>query len=372
MDVVEKQRQRTPGDAEVLAWRARLLLWSGHVDEAEQAWQRVLELAPADPDDWLGLAGVYSRQGDAKKQLAALDRAEQLDPKRADVRIARAHALLATGNANDAKAEFAEVLKLDPANTDAKAGLQAMRPAPKHELLIGTETDFFNFAGAFQQNEATVLSQWTPRLRTAFGAGFYERGGVQAAKLDASVTGVSQRWGALTLGGAAAQDAGIVPRHEALFEYDRGWKLSGNQPFRALEIIYGQHWYWYSTARIWAMTGTAIVYLPREWTWSLALTGARSQFSGTGSEWTPSGTSRLGFPVVSSERHPLSGNVFFSCGTENFSQVDQIGSFASRTYGGGLRVKLSTMQDLSGYGGYQMRSQDRSHTSFGVTYGLRF
>jgi hypothetical protein len=66
------------------------------------------------------------------------------------------------------------------------------------------------------------------------------------------------------------------------------------------------------------------------------------------------------------------GNTFFAVGTENFAQLDQIGEFSSRTYGGGLRFQFTTRQDLSGLAAYQMRSQNRTATTLGLTYGVRF
>ena len=77
---------------------------------------------------------------------------------------------------------------------------------------------------------------------------------------------------------------------------------------------------------------------------------------------------KLGFPLY----RRLSGNMFFAVGSENFALVDQIGSFSAHTYGGGLRCRLNTKQDISGYVARQDRSTSRTQTSFGVSYGFRF
>lgn len=370
--LVDKQLAQAPNDSEVLAWRARVLLWAGRLDEAESQWKQVLAVAPNDPDNWMGIAGVYSRRGSPRQALEALDKAAQLDSKRADAHIARARALLALHEPNQAELEFRRAAQLDPSSTDAKSGLLSLRAAPKHQLLFGTETDLFSFSGPYQQNDVTLLSQWSEHWKTGVGGGFYERGGFQAKKFQASVSGISSSWGALTVGGTAADDYGIIPRNEAFFEYDRGWKLPDGPVIRGVEFVYGQHWYWYSTARVLALAGATIVYLPRDWTWSFALTGARSQFGSGLSQWSPSGSSKLGFPVVPSERHRLDGNIFVASGTENFSQIDQIGSFASHTYGGGFRFQLTKQQDVTSFAAYQLRSKDQRQTTFGVTYGVRF
>jgi tetratricopeptide (TPR) repeat protein len=372
MAVVEAEQRRSPRDVDIQAWRARVLLWWGRLDEAEHEWQVVISQAPNDPDNWMALASVYQRRVQPSKALEALDAAVKLDPHRPDIHIARARALLALQQAHEAKQEFREALELDANNPEAKAGLRSFSLGPRNQLAMSTNTDWFNFANANRQGEISLASRWTPRFQTAFMGGFYQRGSLSAQKFGAAVTARSPRFGSLTIGGAAAQDNGIIPKHEFLFELDHGWKFSSAHPLRGIEVVYGQHWYWYSAAQIFAINETTILYLPKEWTWSLGLTGARSQFSGLSSEWSPSGTVKLGFPLVASERRPLLGYVFYSVGSENFSQVDQIGSFASRTYGGGLRFRLTSLQDVTSFGSYQMRSQDRTQTTFGATYGLRF
>jgi hypothetical protein len=105
---------------------------------------------------------------------------------------------------------------------------------------------------------------------------------------------------------------------------------------------------------------------------SLAATGARSAFSGTGAEWRPSGSGRLAFPLAHWNEKKLSGNVLFAVGTEDFALIDQIGRFASQTYGCGLRFQMTSRQDITGYAGFQKRTQNKTDTSFGMSYGIHF
>jgi hypothetical protein len=174
------------------------------------------------------------------------------------------------------------------------------------------------------------------------------------------------------VGGAIGHDNAVIPESEAFFDLDHGWKIGETNFVRAVEFMYGQHWYWYQSSRILALNGGAILYLPQEWTFSLTATGARSVFSGTSAEWRPSGISKLGFPLARWGDRRLSGNVFFAAGTENFAVVDQIGRFASQTYGGGLKFQIASRQDITGYAGYQRRTQNRTDTSFGLSYGIHF
>jgi hypothetical protein len=233
-------------------------------------------------------------------------------------------------------------------------------------------TNLFNFVDANHDEGLTLISHWTPRWTTGVFATGYQWGGTDSEKVGASLTRKSQRWGALTVGGVAGHDNGIIPKHEALLEYDRGFSFERKTLLPGMEVIYGQHWYWYSTARIFTIRETTLFYLPRDWTWSLAVTGAQSDFYGTGSQWRPSGMARLGFPVRSWEVRRVGGTIFYALGTENFAQVDQIGEFSSQTYGGGLRLQLTDREDVTGFGAYQRRSLNRTETSFGLTYGVRF
>ena len=370
--IVDQELAHAPQDMDVRAWRARVMTWSGQLAEAEKEYLEILKVSRTDPDNWMGLASVYLREGRLDSALQALDRAVELDPKRADLRAARARALRAMGERNEARMEFQKALNLDPTSMEAQAGLTSVRKQPRHELRFGQDNDLFNFADANHDEWASLVSRWTTYWTTSVAGDFYQRGGVAAGKFVGSVTRRQPKWGALTLGGAIGHDNAVIPKSEAFFDLDHGWKISEASFMRAVEFDYGQHWYWYQSSRILTLNGTAIVSFPQEWTLSLGATGARSAFSGTGAEWRPSGIGRLGFPLAHWSERGLSGNIFFAAGAENFAQVDQVGRFASQTYGGGLRFQLNGRQDVTGYAAYQKRTQSRTDTSFGLSYGIHF
>ncbi len=372
MRVVDQEIARAPQDMDVRAWRARVLAWSGRLAEAEKEYLEILKISRTDPDNWMGLAGVYLREGKIQAAQQAIDAAEELDPKRADLRAARARVLRAAGKRNDARLEFQEALNLDPTSTEAQAGLISVRREPKHELRLGQDNDLLSYTSNYHDEWVSVASQWTSHWTTSVAGDFYQRSGAEAGKFVGSITRRQPKWGAVTVGGAVGHDNAVIPKSEAFFDLDHGWKTGETNFVRAVEFMYGQHWYWYQSSRILALNGGAIVYLPQEWTFSLAATGARSIFSGTGPEWRPSGISKLGFPLVRWGDRRLSGNVFFAAGTENFAVVDQIGRFASQTYGGGLKFQIANRQDITGYAGYQRRTQNRTDTSFGLSYGIHF
>ena len=372
MRIVDREVARAPQDMDVRAWRARVLTWSGQLAEAEKEYLEIMKVSRNDPDNWLGLSSVYSRQGKVEDALRALDRAVELDPQRADLHAARARVLRAQGERMEARLEFQKALHLDPASAEARAGLLSLRSEPKHELRFGQNDDLFNFASANHDGGVSLVSQWTAHWATSLAGSFYERAGVGAGKFSGSITGRLPRWGDLTAGGAVGHDNAVIPRSEFFFDLNHGWKVSEERFLHAMEFDYGQHWYWYQTSRILTLNATAIVYFPRDWTLSLGSTGVRSAFSGTTAEWRPSGMARLGFPLMDGDRKRLSGSVFFAVGTEDFAQIDQIGRFASQTYGGGMRFQISARQDVTGNASFQKRTQNRTDTNFGLSYGIHF
>lgn len=372
LKVVDSEVALAPQDMDIRAWRARVLAWSGDLARAEKEYLAIVEVVPNDPDDWMGLGTIYLRQGRTDEALRALDRAVELDPKRADLREVHARALRAAGEREEARLEFQRALNLDPSSPEARVGLASLRDEPRNELLFGEENDTFNFANANHDGWVSLVSNWTPHWTTSVSGDFFEIFGANAGKLVGSVTGRLPGWGALTIGGATAHDNAVIPRAEAFFDLDHGSKIAEAGPIRGIEFVYGQHWYWYAMSRILTVNGSGILYLPNDWTWSLGITAARSAFSGTGTQWQTSGISRLGFPLAHLQGRSLSGNVLFAVGTEDFAQVDQIGSFSSHTYGGGLRFQFAKYQDVTGYFAYQKRTQDRTDATFGFSYGIHF
>jgi Flp pilus assembly protein TadD len=372
MRVVEEEISRNPRDMDVRSWRARILGWSGRLEEAEHEYLQILGVVPNDPDNWAGLGSVYLRQGRTQDALHALDRAVVLDGKRADLHLARARVLRTLDQPHAAEAELKSALALEPSNPEARNGIASLKPPPKQQLIFGTNNDLFSFAGAEQQGFINLISHWTSRWETSVGGSFYRWQGIDAQKLNLALTAKSTRWGSLTIGGAAARDGGIIPRNEIFFAHDRGWRLAHAGLLRGFETNFEQHWYWYSAARVLTFSGTGTAYFPRDWMWSLRLSGARSEFPGTATEWRPAGLSKLAFPLKSFESRQITGNIFFATGTEDYAQLNQIGHFSSHTYGGGLRFQMQPSQDIGGFAGYETRTQGLNQISFGLTYGIRF
>jgi tetratricopeptide (TPR) repeat protein len=367
LTIVERRLAEAPEDLEAHGWRGRLLAWKGRWSDGELEYKLVLEKVPDDTDILIGLADVLLWQRKYSESLQALDRAKAISASDPEILSRQARVLALLGRTSEARSDYLKALQADSGNNDAREGLASLRENTKHELRVGEDVDFLSYANNGQTQSVSLSSRWNRQWSTIFGVSIYQRFGQDAGKFLASTSFhvTAQDW--LGVGGALANSQGVVPTTESFFEYGHAFRFE-NRWVRGLESSYQQHWYWYQGAHVLALTTSQIVYLPREWTWSLNVTGARTGFVGTPVAWAPSGWTKLAFPL----RRHVGGNLFFAVGSENFSQIDQIGRFSARTYGAGLRYQFADRQDVNGYVARQDRNQGQTDTSFGLSYGIRF
>jgi len=368
LELTEKWMAAFPKDMDAVGWHGRALARLGRLTEAEAEFRRVLAAAPNDSDALLDLAGVLRRQGHLEDALELLKQARAVDAHRADVLIEEGQVLRALGRTREAREAFAEAHRLAPEDPSAREGLESVAEAPRQEYHVGTDIDMFNYtstAGAFANG---LKTDWNAQWISYFEVSYWNRFGGQAVRNLAQVTYKPLAHTTITAGATWNHDDGIIPRSEAFFELDQGGSIPGHHFVRGIEVNYHQQWYWYSTAHVLALTPSAIFYLPHDWMFQFGITAARSSFPGLPVAWQPSGITKLTFPIVPR----LTGNIFFAVGSEDYALTDQIGAFAARTYGGGLRWEFARRQYVTGYGLCQDRSMARSQTSFGFTYGVRF
>jgi tetratricopeptide (TPR) repeat protein len=372
LEVVDRRLAEAPADMEAHAWRGRLLAWTGHWPQAETEYRLVLENFPNDVDVLTGLADVLLWQQKYSEALAVLEEARGVAPQNAEVLVRRARVLSLLQRISEARAQFHAVLISDPANPAAITGLASLTGGSRYELRIGEETDFFSYTDNAQVETATLTARWNRKWSDSFGVSLYNLFGENAGKgwADVVYRFHENNWLRALVAGANPQD--VVPESEALIEYGHGFRFSNPKikrlGFQGLESSFQEHYLWYRGAQVDTLNTTQIIYLPREWTWTLSATGSHTRFTNGESEWVPSGSTKIGFPLV----RRLSGNLLFAVGAENFAQVDQIGRLSARTYGGGLRYRFAESQDLTGFVAIQDREYGQKQTSLGLSYGIRF
>ncbi|HEV2299827.1 MAG TPA: tetratricopeptide repeat protein [Candidatus Acidoferrales bacterium] len=370
--IADARLAAAPNDAEAHYWRGRILAWTQKWPEAEAEYGKALTEAPKDSDILFGLAQLLYWQQRYTESLELLDCAQEIAPQDASIALERAVALAALGRRGEAEQAYRRARALDPENPDVLKGLASLKGEPRQELVIGNETDAFNYTNAANTQTVALVSHWRWNWITTFSSDSYQRFGEQAEKFTGATTWRITHADAVSFGGAAAHDSGIVAKSEAFFNYDRGIHVSKRGFVRGLEATFGPHWYWFSNARVLTLTSDVLLYLPGEWTWDVTGIAARSHFSGMPADWQPSGMSRVNLPLGRIASRRLWGNVFYQLGAENFAQVDQIGSFSAHTYGGGTKFELTPHQAFNFFAAYQKRTNGQTQTSFGAGYDLRF
>lgn len=362
--IVDQRLAVASDDFEAHGWRGRLLSWKGRWPEGEKEYKVVLEKFPNDVDILMGLSDVLLWQQKYSEALQVLNHAKEISPNDPEVLKRLARILTLLGRTSDAQLEYQNLLQFDPENREARAILLANT---KHELRVGNETDFFNFTNDAETQTVSLSSRWSHLWSTVLAVSTYQRFGQDAVKFEGAgafhIT--SQTW--VSAGTGIANSQGVVPTNEVFFELGHAFRFD-NRWVQGLESSTQQHGYWYQGAHVLTLSTNQIVYLPRGWTWTLDVTGARAGFTGTSAEWEPTGWSKLGFPL----HGRVTGNLLYGVGSENYSQIDQIEQFSAHTYGGGLRYQFVDRQDVQAYIARQNRSQGQTDTTLGLNYAIRF
>lgn len=367
LTIVDHRLAEAPGDLEAQGWHARILSWEGFWDQAEVEYRRILRCTPNDIDILTGLSDVLVWKNSPSAALSPLERALQLSPGNTALLLRRARILELVGRRSESLNVYKEVLTHAPQNQEAKKRLFALRSDSKHELRISDDLDLLSYAPNGQTQTFSIASRWSHTWSTEIAASAWQRFSERAVKLSASTVLRMSRQDSFFIGGAIADDHKVIPHAEASLGYGHGFNVN-NRFLRDYEITYQTGWLWYRDAHVLTIGLTQLLYFPRDFTWTLSLRGARTGFSTPPIEWAPSGLTKLQFPVL---RH-FTAQSFFGIGTESISEIDQIGRFSARTFGGGLRYRFASNQDIGGYTAFQNRSFNQTQTSFGLTYGIHF
>ncbi len=367
-NLVDEWIKAFPEDLDARGWHARMQAWTNHWSEAESEYRALLARTPNDVDLMAGLADLFTWQKRHKEALTLLENACSLAPERNDCRLRLARLQQQMGLTREAAASYRAALARDKGCRDAKAGLAQLREDGRHELRIGFEAGLLNYAQDAGTLTTSLRSRWNARWSSYAAVSQFRRFGENATRLDADATLRFGAKNAVTMGGAAARDRGVIPRAEARFTYDRGFDVSVDGPIRGVEAFYQQRWVWYRSARLLALSPGAILYLPAGWEWLVQFSETRSALSAGEIDWKEGGWTRLAFPVAGR----VTGHVLFGIGTESLGLVDQVREFRARTWGGGLRIRVNAGQELLGYALYQSLSRGQAETGIGMSYAYRF
>jgi tetratricopeptide (TPR) repeat protein len=367
LSIVDARLAERPSDGDAMGWHARILAWRGEWRAAETEYRAILNQSPNDADILLGLSDVLFWQAKYSDVLAQLDRAESCGAQAHEVLKRRARTLLQLNRSNDAKQTYRALLVVDPDNIEARNALNDQLEGLRHELRLGYDSDSFNYTDNAGAQSMSLFSKWNHHWSTLIAGEFYQRFGVDARKSTASVSLAITPRNYITAGAAVANKQDVIPQYTQFSEF--GHNFHAHARFiRGIEGSLEERALWFTSSHLIVLRGNVIIYLPKDWMWSVSATSARTHFADAGVSWSPSGSTSLTFPL---SRY-TQGHIFFATGTETYSSLDQIGQFSARTVGGGLRFHLTKYQDISLYGAYQSRSQERTQTSAGISYAIRF
>jgi tetratricopeptide (TPR) repeat protein len=107
--------------------RGMALYQAGNTVKARLEFRNVLQIDPKHPQAWLMLARIAEQQNDPRAAFGAYEKAAQLDPENAQLRLKWGEMLLGANRVEDALSEAENVLAKAPASADALALRAAVR-----------------------------------------------------------------------------------------------------------------------------------------------------------------------------------------------------------------------------------------------------
>jgi tetratricopeptide (TPR) repeat protein len=118
--------QRDPRNLEALRLLGAIAISAEHYGQAEKLLKRAIELAPDFLAAWIDLARAQLERLDLPAALASIERAEQLDPRSANVQVHLANVLARSGRQADAIEAYRKATVLQPGATAGYLGLGNM------------------------------------------------------------------------------------------------------------------------------------------------------------------------------------------------------------------------------------------------------
>ncbi len=114
------------------------LLAAGRLEEALPVAQRLLQIEPDNPQNWVALGSLYIRLLRQADAIVAFERASQLNPSQIGLRLSIGHANKTLGNREASEQAYQECLRLDPAYADAWWSLADLKNYLFSDTEVGT------------------------------------------------------------------------------------------------------------------------------------------------------------------------------------------------------------------------------------------
>jgi tetratricopeptide (TPR) repeat protein len=114
------------------------LLAAGRLEEAEPVAQKLLQIEPDNPQNWVALGSLYIRLLRQADAIVAFERASQLNPSQIGLRLSIGHANKTLGNRAASEQAYRECLRLDPAYAEAWWSLADLKNYLFSDAEVGT------------------------------------------------------------------------------------------------------------------------------------------------------------------------------------------------------------------------------------------
>lgn len=359
--------EKDPGNREARIWLARALSFSGDFVGGEREYRVVLSGHREDVEARLGLADVLAwqkRYRESGTYLAMLARDRPEDPS-----VWRRLGTVAmwSGDEKEARGHFEKALSLDPADTEARRGLDllAARAARSYrrEAEFGAGTLRIRNGNPGSQFHAAVRDRTLTGWEFLGKAEYLHRFGRDEGRGSA---GVVRKWPS---GGILRVEGGLSPEAEVFsrssLEVEAGW------PFRQGLVAYaGGKVANYAGASSWNAAAAAEYYLPGSHSLFARYIFSRTEFDVGGSSTDGSWTVRFTRFRTDDDR----AWIYYARGTEGYTTgtADRIGNLSASSYGIGGRFFPRPRWGFEGNAEWQDREGGNDYLTLAILVYRRF
>jgi len=340
--------EQDPGDIEARSWAARLALRLGRLAEAEAGFREVLRSHPDDTDAQIGLGVTLTRKGAWRQALAVLSQAEHRAGDNADLFGALARAYRRGGDHARAMTYFSRARTLAPSDPDVVAGFESAARGFGHSVTLEGFGEHVSSGSDLASGSVEGVARVVPRLHVR-GQARVQRGPAYSDLLGGpgvrwQIGAATQVGGHVLLGPGNASLATSDVAAEAV-HYVRSFAAGGS--LRVLR---------FGTTDVLALSPVLSWDYGDRWRFDGRYTYSRARFQSGHSSGDHSAMGRGTFQGW----RRLSIDATYAYGIESFEQLtaDRLGSLASTTAAGGLRIFLPSLTTVAAGWEHQWRSND--------------